>query len=1033
MSDLNALLAQLSNVSSQNQQPETPVNPPPDDSQLSSLLNSLSNSSQPPQTQASTNTRSSLEGLQNLVQSNQFNQQQAQPTSSSPSPSQQLSQSQQQANSDLQAVLASLMNVSSQQSAPQQNQSPLSGLLGQSHQQQAQQQSALSGLLGQSSQPSQTQQSSLSSLLGQSSQPSQTQQSSLSSLLGQSSQPTQQPTSSLSSLLSTPPSAQAPQQSQSNSLSSLLSGLSQPPAQSTSPLSSLLGSSSTGTGGLAAPDSSLSSLVSKPSSAPTAGSEIKTNLALELKPLDLKEKEVFPYKKRSSNNQFTNHVTYDKSTSLSNFISNSQPFTVIEIPGGEYELNISIKSPIHIKSANGQKVTLKGTGNSEVIQSASPYLILEGLDIDQQSTTWGALVISTGFTKILKCDIKSANYPPLSIQGSTATNDDNAYVEAEDCHFTGAEKSCIQMQRDSSLYVKNSVIEGSQMYGIWAQSGSQCYVDKGCVIRSNTIAGINVQKRCKLRIESGVELVDNKDSGVEIVDESVAVIEGVKVTGTGHLAAIYSCFNSFVTIRNSQIENNQSIALRSESESTILSTDNKFSDCYSSCFFMCHVSSFIQSENDTISGSCSAAVVSIEKGYIECRNLSIKDLAGVGVVSYDHASIRMTNSKISNITQVAIQIRDWSKLYLEDVGISNSQQTGISLTHNAIAYIKHCQISRTNELGIQIANVNQGFVDIVDCESFENNKGGILIQDNVYEGRCNIKDCQFNKNGRLGVNANGNNTMPRFENCSFIGNAVVGAHVLNGAEITLINSIFKGEGQNGIVLNNAIAHVEKAEFSDFQTSAVTCSNAGNATITNCSIHDNCSFGCHVTDDNTHVKFVNCIFMNHNRSSTLHASNRAVIRCVDTKIQADLEPHAHIYNGAKVSMKNCDLTNSLKGVGVYVRDDGIFKCNNVCIHDEVSKAIDIGKKGVVIAVDSKFLNNANIGIMVEQYGSGTFTNCLFDSNGQTAISMNGGNVTLNNCTISNHEHQGICLTKSSNLVDNNTKFSKNGQNNILYVE
>lgn len=84
-------------------------------------------------------------------------------------------------------------------------------------------------------------------------------------------------------------------------------------------------------------------------------------------------------------------------------------------------------------------------------------------------------------------------------------------------------------------------------------------------------------------------------------------------------------------------------------------------------------------------------------------------------------------------------------------------------------------------------------------------------------------------------------------------------------------------------------------------------------------------------------------MNHNRSGTLHCSNRGVFHCVDCQIEKDLDHHALIYNGGKVSMKNCDLQNTMKGIVVYVREDGIFKCNKVCIHNEVNRAIDIGKK------------------------------------------------------------------------------------------
>ena len=386
--------------------------------------------------------------------------------------------------------------------------------------------------------------------------------------------------------------------------------------------------------------------------------------------------------------------------------------------------------------------------------------------------------------------------------------------------------------------------------------------------------------------------------------------------------------------------------------------------------------------------------------------------------------MKVSDSIIDNTTTIGIQFRADATIELTNVTVINGQKGGAVIIENVKGFVKNCKFNQNAGIGLEVANLSDSLC-IEGCEFNNNSAGGLVAHD-----KCEISliNSQTKRNGSIGLDASGEGNKIKIIGHSFEENLQIGLHASSGSEIEVTKSRFANNGQIGLAAVKANPHLIECEITQNQQAGLAFSEASKALIENCQIHDNQNFGMQVHMPDTYVKMINTKVSNHLNSLAVIVLNDAKVRCIGCSFETTLQPHFEIRQGGKVSLKECEIMNSSKGIGVQVHDDGILKLDKTQIHNESKIGIMLGEKGKVQAKKSKIYDCGTCGVYTQPASIGEFEECEFYRNGQTAFQISG-EVILKSCVVSEHSAYGVLVNDGGIFKEENSQFSNNGQENI----
>jgi hypothetical protein len=225
--------------------------------------------------------------------------------------------------------------------------------------------------------------------------------------------------------------------------------------------------------------------------------------------------------------------------------------------------------------------------------------------------------------------------------------------------------------------------------------------------------------------------------------------------------------------------------------------------------------------------------------------------------------------------------------------------------------------------------------------------------------------------------------------------------------------------------------VTKGRFHAVQLAVTTATSAGisaqgkeaEVACENCSIQNNDNYGIQVSDS-AGCKFVRCLFSNF---FDIFCTKEARVKCQHCAFERSKEGHCDVNTGAKMSLKQCDLSDGGHGIQV---EAAVLKMKGTCVHNQPKTAVVLCEGAVLKATESVFSDNGVCGLGLFEKTKAELNQCQFLRNGPLGIQAKGGELVLTNCVIKNHAQVGILCTAAVTLTEVGTEYEGNGVGNVV---
>lgn len=269
----------------------------------------------------------------------------------------------------------------------------------------------------------------------------------------------------------------------------------------------------------------------------------------------------------------------------------------------------------------------------------------------------------------------------------------------------------------------------------------------------NNIIGKDQIERKYKKYNVDIEWLTISHTNVDIND--IYTTCRIQLTAKANLNAKYSVFipkelrktdssieifaNSKATFTNCVFQNSTRAALIVRDYSTAIFDHCIFEDNSISCFLM--NSSYAKFINCKFKNDKAISIYAVKESRCEIINCEFLDLKGKAIFAKDISEIHINNSCFKNCNKGAVTIEKQSKLLINTATIENSENTALRAVNNSEIRANNVSIYQTNGNAIN------------------------LDQSNVYFNDCVIKETTFPT-----IAIFGNNTIQKFQNCSFHNN-----------------------------------------------------------------------------------------------------------------------------------------------------------------------------------------------------------------------------------------------------------------------
>lgn len=716
--------------------------------------------------------------------------------------------------------------------------------------------------------------------------------------------------------------------------------------------------------------------------------------------------------------QVGNTVQYDPNggKSIQAVIDNVKNGTVIEIPAGEYNEELTIIKSVALRGIG--QVTIKGEGKTDTICTSNQFVVLENLRLVQIETRGGgALTVQSGYIKATNCVFESVTISAAQIVG-------DSYGEFNNCTFLNSYNPCIMLSDKVQGYCSGCEFRGSRTFGALANDNSYLTLEN-CRSTKNGGSGVSANGNGNVFIQGGT-FYDNESSGVEVTSKGSITIQQATIcdheNGTGVLV---QGADVKVILVESNIKNNQLAGIKVSDGAKLISKSNKYSNAQQNVIAYAHMKGWITLDNDEFSGECIAAVATSDAGRIDAKNLDIHDLTNAAVLCYDGGECNIDGATINNCEHTALQFRDNADFYVKNVNINGIRDLAAAILNDSKGKMKDCRIVNGQTVGLELTNVKD--VKIKRCTFSNNQVCGASIHDDV---TCKFDECTFEQNGQFGVDTSSNDVKAEFKHCKFAESPEAIINITNGAQSEFENCTISNGPKIGLNIINSSPTFKGCEITRIGVAAISCSGGATPTFDNCNIHDNENFAAQIHQSQTHAKFIETFILNHPKSVAIIALNNAVAEFIRTKFENSFQPHCEIREGATVSLLGCDVGPTDNGTGIQVHSEGILQVDSSRVHELSKIGILVGDKGFAEIKNSAIEHCGTTGILVASGGRMNVSKTILDGNGQLAMQfLPNVDATVTECVIQNHSMFGFVMARGANVEYSDNQFTNNGQKDI----
>ena len=194
-----------------------------------------------------------------------------------------------------------------------------------------------------------------------------------------------------------------------------------------------------------------------------------------------------PQFKRINSPNYTESLEFDPcgDFTLEQFLSIVKDGTYVEIPSGNYVVNVVITKTLYLK-ASGQ-VTLRGSDNNDIIKASSNHLVLDGFAFDQKGNQGNCICVNSGYTRAIGCTFQGSENSPVFV-----TN--NASLELINSAVISLSNPPLFLDKFAKCFCERCVLKDSNTHGAIIKADATLYMSK-CNIGTNKVNGIHIQDR----------------------------------------------------------------------------------------------------------------------------------------------------------------------------------------------------------------------------------------------------------------------------------------------------------------------------------------------------------------------------------------------------------------------------------------------------------------------------------------------------------------------------------------------------------
>jgi hypothetical protein len=710
-------------------------------------------------------------------------------------------------------------------------------------------------------------------------------------------------------------------------------------------------------------------------------------------------------------------VRFDASTcTLQQLLDSCAPYTVVYIPPGEYSEELVLRAPVYLKGEEMGQCVIRGLGANDTVLCQADPIGIDALVIAQAESHRGsAISVTAGFTRLLNCTVSAPALSAVAVSGS-------AICDIQNCEFTQSHNAALYASETAMVRVEASVIHGSKTYGVGVHGNSTVYLNASHVF-ANGGAGICVISNGNLHLTNS-QVYENSVSGIEVTSRGHVHIESCTIRDHPNGISLLVKGNSGVYVTSSLLASCGQGTVKLDEGAVIQSVGNEYKDAGDNAMLLCTQGSVAYSENDVFSGSGKSALAVANSGRVEMKGGTIQDMEVMAAMLYDAGVVVMSDSTIQRVARFGFQATRLSVVELTNVTMT---QVACGLLGNQIrGFARGCTFSNSSNIGAEMTDVSE--FEFEDCTFSGNETVGISYRESSAVRAIN---CRFDGNLRAGVDINGRECRPLFANCQFRDNGVVGANVIGGSSPKFVGGLVARSGKVGISVAEAAVEADALEVAENKQAGLSISDGSTATFTRCLIRNNPTFSVQIHTNRATATFEGTHFTECG-SVHLFAIEGGSVLCRGCKLDGSNSPHCEVREEGHVTVDGCDVSRTLKGIRLQVREGGKLRLLNTKVHHEQKFGVMVGDGGQMEATNTTVVDCAVGGIYIQGTGTVVVTTSRLENNGNYALQAEGGTITLDRCLVKNHRAYGVVLRSGAQLVDNGTRYEANGQKDVFHA-
>ncbi|KAH0789900.1 serine/threonine protein kinase [Histomonas meleagridis] len=704
--------------------------------------------------------------------------------------------------------------------------------------------------------------------------------------------------------------------------------------------------------------------------------------------------------------KFSSTQTYDENINgnLQDFIKSLAPYSVLQIPTGEYDA-FKVQNPIHIIGIG--KVKIYTNKISEALLSLSPEAIFENIKFVAKEHRYNAATVSNSNVRFINCKFSGGATAALSVEGKS-------FVEIKDCKFKKGQTACILAQDTVTVNCNDSTLTDSEQFGFIVQGYAKCVITN-CTITDNLKAGVCISERSNVTV-TGSTISKNKILGIEISSKGDNVFLENNVIKENGKVGVLVISHSKVTLVGNSFVNHERTCLDVKASRVIMNS-NKFSNAPENALVCLTEYASAYSDGDSFSGQCRTGVASVGGSLFVGRNDTFSDLSICGVLSYMKGNVQLQKCEFTHIKGPSLQIRENSVLQIRDCKLYKSGPPLLYIGNNVRGSATNCIFTECDAGAIDIGEDITDFI-FENC-TISNSKYGIKIHGNTSPV---FKDCKINGNSFMGIEIT-SEAKPKFEYCQFNKSEGAGCTVFKNSNPEFLGCSFDNNSKQGLSIQESTSTLTNCRLSENGAIGLVIAESSKVSLDSCLISKN-NIGVNVIGLSTKATFNECQIIDQQQSNGMYVIDSSKAKLTKCELRGNNGVHIEARKSGIIKVTDSDLSHSIKGASIIISDSGIVNIKNSNVHDEEKAAIIVNDNGVLNACNTRFNDCGICGICLMPLSTYKIENCTFKSN-TSGICVKGGTGSIEECDITDNRKYGIEIDQDADPKISSINYMNNG--------